>query len=160
MAWTHAFDRWLYRGGHPHWLARWINHATARMAASGRGPSQLYTLEVRGRCSGRVIRFPVVVADHDGERYVVSMLGDSTNWVRNVRATDGRVVLFRGRREDVRLVEVHSADRGAILRDYLACSPGAQSHVRISPDAPVEEFDKLALGHPIFRVTSRAPSQA
>ena len=48
MARTHALDRWLYSGGHANWLARRINAATARLAASGPGPSQLYMLEVRG----------------------------------------------------------------------------------------------------------------
>lgn len=68
MARTHVFDRWLYRGRRAHWLARRINAATARLAAAGRGPSQLYMLEVRGRRSGRLIRFPVVVAEYEGER--------------------------------------------------------------------------------------------
>ena len=78
MARTHALDRWLYSGGHANWLARRINAATARLAASGPGPSQLYLLEVHGRRSHNTIRFPVVVADFEGERYVVSMLGDDT----------------------------------------------------------------------------------
>lgn len=85
MAGTHVLDRWLYRGRRAHWLARRINGVTARVAASGRGPSQLHMLEVRGRHSGKLIQFPVVVADYEGGRYVVSMLGDDTNWVRNVR---------------------------------------------------------------------------
>lgn len=153
MSRTHALDRWLYRGRRAHWLARRINSATARLAASGRGPAQLYTLEVRGRRSGKLIRFPVVVAEYEGERYLVSMLGSDTNWVRNVRAADGRALLVRGRREAVRLVEIDSGDRGAILRRYLACSPGAQSHIDISPAAPVEEFDPAATQHAVFRVT-------
>lgn len=152
MSRTHALDRWLYRGRRAHWLARRINGATARLAASGRGPSQLYTLEVRGRRSGQVIRFPVVVAEYEGERYLVSMLGSDTNWARNVRAADGRALLVRGRREAVRLVEVDSGDRGAILRHYLACSPGAQSHIDMSPTAPVAEFDEVAPQYAIFRV--------
>ena len=41
MARTHALDRWLYSGGHAIWLARRINAATARLAASGPGPAQL-----------------------------------------------------------------------------------------------------------------------
>ncbi len=45
-----------------------LNGATARLAASGRGPSQLFMLEVRGRRSGRTIQFPVVVAEHEGAR--------------------------------------------------------------------------------------------
>ena len=156
MASTHVLDRWLYRGRRAHWLARRINGATARLAAAGRGPSQLYMLEVSGRRSGKVIRFPVVVAEYDDERYLVSMLGDDTNWVRNVRAADGRALLVRGRREAVRLVEVDSGQRGAILRRYLACSPGAQSHIAISPTAPVEDFDRLAPHYPIFRVSTLA----
>ena len=156
MARTHALDRWLYRGGHAHRLARLINGATARLAAAGHGPSQLYMLEVRGRRSGKTIRFPVVVADYEGERYLVSMLGENTNWVRNVRAANGRAVLARGHREAVRLEDVDSSDRGAVLRRYLACSPGAQSHIDIATTAPVEEFDKLAPQYPIFRVSAHA----
>jgi len=156
MARTHVLDRWLYRGGHANRLARLINDTTARLAAAGHGPSQLYVLEVRGRRSGETIRFPVVIADYAGERYLVSMLGDKTNWVRNVRAADGRVVLARGHREAVRLDDVEGSDRGAILRRYLACSPGARSHIDIAPTAPVEEFDNLAPHYPIFRV--RRPS--
>ena len=41
IARTHALDRWSYSGGHANWLARRINAATARLAASGPGPSQL-----------------------------------------------------------------------------------------------------------------------
>ena len=96
MARTHVLDRWLYRGRRAHWLARRINGATARVAAAGRGPSQLYMLEVRGRRSGKMIRFPVVVAEYESERYLVSMLGDNTNWVRNVRAAAGSDAI-RGR---------------------------------------------------------------
>jgi hypothetical protein len=84
------------------------------------------------------------------------MLGDNTNWVRNVRAAGGRAILTRGRGEAVRLDEVDSDQRGAILRQYLACSPGAQSHIDISPTAPVGAFDKLASQYPIFQVNTTA----
>jgi hypothetical protein len=36
---------------------------------------------VRGHKFGRTISFPVVVADYEGERYLVAMLGQKTNWV-------------------------------------------------------------------------------
>jgi hypothetical protein len=55
--------------------------------------------------SGRTISFPVVVADYEGERYLVAMLGQQTNGVRNLRAGDGRAVLQHGQREGVSLVE-------------------------------------------------------
>lgn len=157
MARTHALDRWLYRDGRAHWLARRINDATARLAAAGRGPSQLYTLEVRGRRSGKTIRFPVVVAEFEHDRYLVSMLGDA-NWVRNVRAAGGQAVLTRGHPEEVRLVEVAGGDRGAILRRYLASSPGARAHIDIAPDAPIEDYDRIAQRYPILRVSAPVPA--
>ena len=43
-------------------------------------PDQLATLEVVGRRTGRLISFPVVVADYQGGRYPVAMLGKDANW--------------------------------------------------------------------------------
>ena len=41
--------------------------------------AQLSVLEIRGRRSRKPVRFPIVVADYEGERYLVSMLGENTN---------------------------------------------------------------------------------
>src|SRR6266542_1034674 len=81
------------------------------------------SLEVPGRRTGRVISFPVVIAGHEGERYLVAMLGEGANWVRNVRAAGGRAVLRHGRREAVRLDENEVGARAPILRRYLADAP-------------------------------------
>ena len=151
---THALDRWLYRGKRPNRLARLINGAWARLAAAGIGPAPLVMLEVAGRRTGKTISFPLVVADYRGERYLVSMLGEGTNWVRNVRAADGRVVLRHGHREIIRLDEVEAGQRAAILRRYLECSPGARSHIPVRPGAPVEEFERIAAQYPVFHVTA------
>jgi hypothetical protein len=56
----------------------------------------------------------VVVADYEGERYHVAMLGQEANWVKNVRAGGGRAVLRHGRREAVRLEEVDAGARAPI----------------------------------------------
>lgn len=45
--------------------------------AAGIAPWRVAALEITGRRSGRVISFPVVIANVDGERYLVSMLGAS-----------------------------------------------------------------------------------
>jgi hypothetical protein len=48
----------------------------------------------------------LVLAEHDGEGYLVALAGES-EWVRNVRAAGGRVVLGRrGQRRAATLVEV------------------------------------------------------
>lgn len=126
----HRFDRWLYRGGRPNRLARLLN-----------------------RISAIHFSFPLVVADYEGERYLVAMLGQSTNWVRNIRAAGGRAVLRHGRRGVVRLEEVAPGTRAPILRRYLDCAPGARAHVPVDRHAPLEDFDRIAAQFPVFRVT-------
>ena len=154
MEGAHRLDRWLYRGGRPNRLARLLNGVSARLGAAGIGPERLAMLQVTGRRTGRLVSFPVVVADYHGERYLVSMLGENTNWVRNVRAADGRAVLRRRHREAVQLEEVPPAARAGILRRYLQCAPGARPHVPVDPRAPEEAFGAIAGDYPVFRVRS------
>jgi deazaflavin-dependent oxidoreductase (nitroreductase family) len=112
------------------------------------------TLEVTGRKSGRTISLPVVIAVVEGERYLVSMLGEDVNWVRNVRAAGGRAVLRSGGREEVQLEEVPPDQRAPILKAYLQRAPGARPHVPVNKDASLAEFQKVAAEFPVFRVVS------
>jgi hypothetical protein len=150
----HDYLRWLYRGGRPSRFAKLQNRMSSLVFAWGVWPSRVAELQVRGRRSGRLVRFPVVIAELDGERYLVSMLGEQANWVRNVRAADGRAVLRHGRREEVRLEEVAVARRPPILCAYLAVAPGARPHIAIDRNAPVEEFERIAADVPVFRITA------
>jgi hypothetical protein len=120
--------------------------------AAGIGPNRAATLEVRGHKSGRTISFPVVVADYQGQRYLVAMLGQKTNWVRNLRADDGRAVLRSGRPESVSLVEDLSDNRAAILRRYLELAPGARPFFPIDRRAPLDDFARIVDQYPVFRV--------
>src|SRR3972149_4387952 len=90
------FTRWLYRGQRPNWIARILNRATTAVASSGVASTCLVTLDVAGRTSGRTISLPLVLAVVDGQRYLVSMLGENVQWVHNVRAAGGRAVLRSG----------------------------------------------------------------
>jgi deazaflavin-dependent oxidoreductase (nitroreductase family) len=146
------FTRWLYRGQRPNWIARILNRASAVLAAAGLAPGYLVTLEVTGRKSGRTVSLPVVVAVVDGQRYLVSMLGENVQWVRNVRAAGGRVAIRGGGREEVRLEEVPVDQRAPILKAYLQRAPGARPHVPVDKDAPLAEFEKIAGAYPIFRL--------
>ncbi len=146
--------RWLYRRRRASGLARFLNAAQGRLAAAGVGPGWLVMVEVTGRRSGRTISFPAVIADYDGGRYLVSMLGEDTNWVRNVRAAGGRAVLRHGGREPVTLHEVEVARRAPILRCYLQRAPGARPHFPVDYQAPVEAFEPIAAQYPVFQVTA------
>jgi deazaflavin-dependent oxidoreductase (nitroreductase family) len=149
------FSRWLYRGQRPNWIARIMNRATATVALTGVAANYLETLEVIGRKSGRTFSLPVVIAAVDGERYLVSMLGDKVSWVQNVRAAGGRAVLRSGGREQVQLEEVPAEQRAPILRAYLQRAPGARPHVPVNKDAALAEFQQVAAAFPVFRVISR-----
>lgn len=146
-----AFQRWQYRGGRPGWSARFSNRLGAIALAAGVGPSYAATLEVRGHKTGRRISFPVVVADHQGERYLVAMLGHKTNWVRNLRA-DNHAMLLHGKRETVSLVEELTDRRAAILRRYLELAPGARPFFPIDRHAPQSDFEQIADDYPVSRI--------
>ncbi len=145
----------LYRGRRAGRAARWLNRAQAQLAAAGIGPRWLVMVEVTGRRSGRTIAFPAVIADYQGDRYLVSMLGENTSWVRNVRAAGGRVVLRYRRREPVTLGEVAVDQRAPILRCYLQRAYGARAHIPVDHRAPVEAFEAVAADYPVFRVQPR-----
>jgi hypothetical protein len=103
-----------------------------------------------------MIDLPLVMAVVDGERYLVSMLGDDVDWVRNVRAENGKVTLRHGRREEVCLEEVAADRRAPVLKAFLQRAPGARSHLPIHKDASLSEFEQVAPRFPVFRVVPRA----
>jgi hypothetical protein len=145
-------ERWMYRDGRPNRVAAWLNRAWAKAGTAGIWGSRLVTLEVRSRTSGRSISFPLLVADYQSERYVVSMLGNRASWVANVRAAGGSVVLHHGQREAVRLEEVDPADRSPILRRHLEVAPAARSFNPVDRRAPLAAFDAIAADYPVFRI--------
>jgi hypothetical protein len=124
----------------------------AILAEAGLLPSSAGALEVRGRKTGRIISFPVVIADYQSERYLVAMLGQQTNWVRNLRADQRAVLLQRKTRETVSLIEDLTDSRPAILRRYLELAPGARPFFPIDRNAPLSDFEPIANDYPVFRI--------
>ena len=147
-----AFHRWLYREGHPNRLAKILNRGWAFVHSLGILPNYLVTLEVVGRQSGKTISFPLAMVVMNRQRYLVSMLGEEANWVRNVQAAGGRAKLRHGVSEQVLLEEVAVSQRAPILKAYLQIAPGARPHIPLSKDAPVSAFEKIAAQYPVFRV--------
>jgi deazaflavin-dependent oxidoreductase (nitroreductase family) len=153
----YQMKRWMYRTGRPGLLARAMNRVSAVQFSAGLlSPARAVTLEVLGRRTGRVISFPVVVAEYGGGRYLVSMLGKDANWVRNVRAAGGHAVLRRGHRVNVHLREVEPGARAPILRRYLAVAPGARPHMPVDRFAPLNEFQRITDQFPVFQITPAA----
>ena len=102
------------------------------------------------------VRGASAIAEHRGERYLVAMLGDHTNWVRNARAASGSAVLRQGRRRPVQLEEIPVGQRAPVLRRYLGIAPGARPHFPVARGAPLEDFERIAAQYPVFRITCPA----
>src|SRR6266478_4026622 len=88
-----AFLRLCYRDWRPTCFGRWVNRLFCWWAALGLPPRFMAALEVRGRASGRRRSNPVVIATVEGQRYLVSMLGPRSDWVKNVEAAHGNAVI-------------------------------------------------------------------
>ncbi len=141
-----AFKRWLYKGGRPNLIARTLNRGWAFFHSLGLFPNYLVTLEVVGRQSGKIISFPLAMVVVNGERYLVSMLGEEANWVRNLKAAGGKAALRHGVREEAFLEEVEISQRAQVLKAYLRIAPGARPHIPVDKDAPIAEFEKRRQG--------------
>lgn len=147
-----AFKRWMYQNGRPNILAKIQNRGWAIIHALGILPERFVTLEVVGRNSGKLVKFPLAMTEIDGERYLVSMLGKNANWVRNIQAANGRATLIHGSREQVLLEKVEIDRRAPILKAYLKIAPGARPHIPVTKDAPIKEFNQIAGDFPVYRL--------
>ena len=128
------------------------DRAWAAVGKSGISSGVVVTLEVTGRKSGRTLSLPLVIVILDGQRYLVSMLGENVGWVQNVRAAGGRAFLRNSGREEIQLEEVPPGERAPILRAYLRRAPGARPHAPVDKDAPLAEFERIAAAFPVFRI--------
>ena len=83
------------------------------------------------------------------------MLGEESNWVRNVKAAGSNVTLRHGSREEVRLQEVAPDRHAPVLKAYLKRAPGARARLPIDKNAPLAEFERVWPRFPVFRVVPR-----
>ncbi len=98
----------------------WSGRAVAWVTRHGLSLLGTRVLSVPGRTSGKLQQVPVNLLRQEGRGYLVAIRGN-TQWVRNVRAADGRARLQVGRRVDeVTLRELPVEQRVPVLRRYLA----------------------------------------
>lgn len=131
----------------------------ALLASSGAFGWWLIRLDTVSPRSGRPLSVPLVTARVEGKRYLVSMLGQHSKWVRNVRAADGHVSIRKGRRIPVVLREVPGPLRPPILQSYLRRAPGGRPHIPVAVDAPLEQFAAIAEDYPVFEIVVQRPGE-
>jgi hypothetical protein len=146
--------RGLYAGGHPNEKAKSIHRRFIHGPLPRLFPMAA-VLQVRGRNSGKAIELPVAIIRFHGAWYLASMLESTTNWVENVRAAKGQVRLLHGRWREVSLVELPVSERAPILKRYLVFAWSARAHFSIDWRAPIDDFERIAALHSVFRVDPR-----
>jgi deazaflavin-dependent oxidoreductase (nitroreductase family) len=135
-----------------------FNRTVAGLTRMGVSVLGSRVLETRGRQSGLPRRTPVNLLTIDGHEYLVSPRGHS-QWVRNVRADDGRLTLILGKRRQAyraRELPTDDARTAQILRAYLK---RWKAEVGVffdgtGPDSPDAELAAIAGKHPIFELTA------
>ena len=114
-------------------FGRMVNDATAWLYATLPLPRSWSRLRREAAAPGAAYTIPVVIADYNGGRYLVSMLGERSGWVPNIRAAGGRAVIKHGGRREVQLVEVPVSERAPIIQAYVKRAPGGRPHIKASP---------------------------
>lgn len=144
--------RLFYRDWRPTRIGRWVNRLTSGWCSLGLSSNEIAVLEVRGRTSGQQRSTPVVIATVEDKRYLVSMLGPGSDWVKNVEAAHGDAVLRQGRRRPVHLVGVPVAARAPILSEYVRVATSGRHHFPVAAGAPLCEFQTIAARYPVYRI--------
>jgi hypothetical protein len=151
-----GYLRFFYRGWRPTRLGKIWSGAFAWVAGLGLTPQILLTLQVKSRSGDRLNSTVLVAASYQGQRYLVSMLGDGSEWVRNVRAAGGEALIKRGRSLPVMLTEIPSDERAPILKAWCQVATSGRNHLPVPYDAPVSAFEAIAADYPVFRIDPAA----
>ena len=139
----------------PGWATRHLFNPLVRgVTRSGLSVWGSRVLEVPGRRTGQPRRVPVNLLVLDGDEYLVSARGEG-EWVRNVRAADGRFDLILGRhRQHRQATEVDDADKVPVLRAYLQRWKAEVGVFfdGVSAQSSDEEILAIAPKHPVFHL--------
>ena len=146
--------RLFYRTWRPTLLGRILSRGWAWISGLGLAPRSLLTLKVKDRGSERLHTAVLVVAEYGRERYLVSMLGDGSEWVQDVRAASGKAFVKRGRSHPIALTEIPAQERAPILKAWCQVATSGRQHLPVSHRAPVSAFEAIAGDYPVFRIDS------
>lgn len=141
----------------PGWFTRNVNNrAIAFLTQAGVSVWGSRVLEVPGRTSGALQRIPVNMLELDGASFLVSARGNG-QWVRNVRANEGRLTLSVGRRRsELVAVELDGDEKVAVLRAYLLKwkAEVGMFFDGVDGTSSDDELAAIAPHHPVFELVA------
>jgi deazaflavin-dependent oxidoreductase (nitroreductase family) len=139
-------------------LFNWVLHRAIPWYTSLGLTRGTLTLEVSGRKSGKPTRVSLTAVRQGDCRYLVS-LAEGSQWVRNVRAAQGRAVILSGGRAPVQLREIPDAEKAPILLGYVrqrAFTHSGQESARLffglDHDPGLEDMEAIASRYVVFRI--------
>ena len=139
----------------PGWFTKNVfNRSVAGATRLGISVLGSRVLRVRGRKSGEWRSTPVNLLTFDGTQYLVAPRGE-TQWVRNLRASDGKGELLLGKKvEPFQAVELPDEEKIEILRAYLKRwkVEVGQFFEGVNANSPEEDVRRIAPDHPVFRI--------
>jgi deazaflavin-dependent oxidoreductase (nitroreductase family) len=125
------------------------------------GPNALIT--IRGRKSGEPRTAGVAIIEVAGRRWIWAPWGD-VHWVRNLRAAGRATLTRRGRKEEVRAIELDSEERVGFFRDVLApyarSLPGGMTFVRLLDQVDLRDPVEVAQDRRVFELHTLADRTA
>ena len=116
---------------------------------------RILVINVTGRKTGKLYRFPVGYVEHDG----AILIGTAGNWRRNLAANQSVTVLLRGKPRQATAEVITDEDRcGELYRPILAKNPihGKYANIGIEPDGspnPADLQAALKRGIAVVRLT-------
>jgi len=147
-------------------FVRFNNAVMRSLIRAGLRIGTFAVLTVPGRKTGRPVNVPLVVFPHGDNRYIVASYG-VVNWVRNLRAADGRANLQSGHAtEKISAIELPAEQAGPILRFTLQTGPPGiprlivrifrrflvLPYLDVDMDSSDDDFVRAARNHPVFRL--------
>jgi len=147
-------------------FVRFNNAVMRSLIRTGLRIGTFAVLTVPGRKTGRPVNVPLVVFPHGDNRYLVASYG-VVNWVRNLRAADGRANLQSGHAtEKISAIELPAEQAGPILRFTLQTGPPGiprlivrifrrffvLPYLDVDMSSSDDDFARSAAGHPVFLV--------
>ncbi len=137
----------------PGWFTKHVmNKAVSLLTRIGISVWGSRVLEVTGRTSGEARQVPVNLLSLDDEEYLVSARGTG-QWVRNVRAADGKLDLLLGRtRQHWIATELTDDEKPPVLRAYLKRWKAEVGvfFEGVTADSSDDELRAAGPNHPVF----------